>query len=524
MSDGMDFVREPERRIPVYKRVGVLVCGSGSAGLPAAVCAARNGADVLLVERNSFLGGESTAAYQNWFGGPTDILTGFAKEYAERLDERGAARLLKRYKTQTAATGIQPLTYHISIEPEEWKYLAADMVKEAGARVLTNTWVADAIVENREVKGVIIENKSGRQAILADVVIDATGDADIAARAGAPIDRLPKIGYLIAMIPGFRVGGINYQKIAEYVKKHPEDFRGLPSDFNFDGENMATVQGLSGWSSIVEEGRKRGEFPDDLQGMGLQIYPAAIKRGIGYFIGAHLSSSIKEGKRFPWIAEDVMRAELDGRNRARKFVEFLKKRVPGFESCFLIDVSPHVGAQDSRRIIGEYVLTRKDEYEGRTFDDDIALITITWPDIRVSEAEDDGWMMHPVVETMDSAWREGMRGPRFQVIFGIPYRCLIPKGYDGILVAGQTISMTYMAHEPGPCRGMVPCMHWGQAAGTAAAIASKQRISPRQVDIATLRKTLESQGVNLRKDVIDLSEVNKRLEFADPNAKISHKA
>jgi len=522
MPEGMDFVKEPERRIPVYKRVGVLVCGSGSAGLAAAVCAARNGADVLLVERNPFLGGESTAAYQNWFGGPTDILTGFAKEYAERLDDRGGARLLKRYRTQTAATGIQPLTYHISIEPEEWKYLASDMVEEAGARVLTNTWVADAIVENREVKGVIIENKSGRQAIMADVVVDATGDADIAARAGAPMDKLPKSGYLMAMIPGFRVGGINYQKIAAYVKQHPEDFRGLPSDFDFAGENMATIQGLSGWSSLVEEGRKRGEFPDDLQGMGLQIYPAAIKRGIGYFIGAHLSSSIKDGKRYPWNAEHVMQAELDGRKRARKLVEFLNKRIPGFEDCFLIDVSPHVGPQDSRRIIGEYVLTRKDEYEGRTFDDDIALITLTWPDVPASE--DSGWMIHQLVEEMDSARREAMGSPRFQVIFGIPYRCLIPKGFNGILVAGQTISMTYMAHEPGPCRGMVPCMHWGQAAGTAAAIASKQRISPGQVDISTLRKTLESQGVNLRKDVIDLSEVTKRLEFGGGKAKISHKA
>src|SRR4030042_15913 len=100
MPEYMDFVREPERRIPVYKRVGVLVCGSGSAGLAAAVCAARNGADTLIVERNAYLGGQSTAAFQNWFGGPTDILTGFAKEYAERLDERGGAKLLDRYRTQ----------------------------------------------------------------------------------------------------------------------------------------------------------------------------------------------------------------------------------------------------------------------------------------------------------------------------------------------------------------------------------------------------------------------------------------
>jgi len=513
MSEDMDFVREPARRIPVYKRVGVLVCGSGSAGLAATVCAARNGADVLLVERNAYLGGESTAAFQNWFGGATDILTGFAKEYAERLDERGAARLLERYKTQTPETGIQPLPYHISIEPEEWKYLASDMVEEAGAKVITNTWAVDAIVEERTVKGVIIENKSGRQAILADVVIDATGDADIAAGAGVPMDKLPKSGYLMAMVPAFRIGGINYQRVADYAREHPDDFMpgaGVPPG-DFDGKNMASIQGLAGWRSLIKKAKERGELPIDFgQSINLQINPSAIERGIGYILAGSLSPSVKEGKILPWDAESVCRKELSGRKSARQIVQFLKT-VPGFESSFLIDVAPSVGAQDSRRIIGEYIFTREDLRQGRTFEDDIALITLTWPDLPVSKDEDDGWMMHPLVTDEESeSPLQALRGAsRFQVVFGIPYRCLIPKGFDGLLVAGQTISMTYMAHEPGPCRGMVPCMHWGQAAGTAAAIASKQKISPRQVDIVTLRKTLESQGVNLRKDAIDLSAIRR---------------
>ena len=524
MSELREFVREPERRIPVYKRVDVLVCGSGSGGLPAAVCAARNGADVLLIERQSFLGGQSTVAYQNWFGGPTDILTGFAKEYAEKLDARGAAKLLDVYKTQSAATGIKPLTYHISIEPEEWKHLAWDLLTEAGAGILTNTSAVDAIVENRTVKGVIIENKNGRQAIMADVVIDATGDADIAARAGAPIDKLNKSGFLIAMIPAFRVGGINFAKVAEYARQHPEDFRpggGVPPG-DFDGENMASIQGLAGWFSLIEEGKKNGEFPADLTSLNLQMNPTQIKRGMAYILGSHLSSWRKDGPRFPWNAEDVTKVEVEGRRRAKQVAAFLQKRVPGFENCFLLDTSTSVGPQDSRRIIGEYVLTRQDEYEGRVFDDTIALLTITWPDVPVTE--DDGWGMHLPVEDMDENWRAPLNGPRFQTTFGVPYRCLVPKGFDGLLVAGQTISMTYMAHEPGPCRGMIPCMHWGQAAGTAAAIAVKQGISPRQVDAQLLRQTLESQGVNLRKEAIDLSEVLKRFEYPGSKITISHKA
>ena len=144
----------------------------------------------------------------------------------------------------------------------------------------------------------------------------------------------------------------------------------------------------------------------------------------------------------------------------------------------MLDVAHSIGLQDSRRIIGDYQLTRKDEYEGRTFEDDICLMTITWPDTPVTE--DQGWMMHPTDGSQgDKKYTQQVSDmPYFQVIFGVPYRCLIAGDLANLLVAGQTISMTYMAHEPGPCRGMIPCMHWGQAAGTAAAIAFKGKISP----------------------------------------------
>lgn len=509
----MDFVKDPERQVPVYKKVDVVVCGSGSAGLAAAVCAARNGAEVLLVERYPFLGGQTVMAFQNWLGGPTDILTGFAQEFAERLDDRGAAKLLKRYRGQTAETGIKPLTYHVSVEPEEWKYLAYDMAEESGVRVLTNTFACGTLMDENKVKGIIIENKSGRQAVLANVVIDATGDADIAARAGCQMDKPHETGYLMNMVPGIRVGGINFQRIVEYAREHPEEFPpGLgvpPGDFN--GENMASVQGISGWFSLFKEGKEKGECPEDLQSINLQVNPLHIKRGMGYLINAHLSQSFKKGILKPWNAEDVTKAEVESIKRARKFVEFLRKRIPGFENCFLIDVSPTVGVQDTRRIVGEYVMTREDIRRGRTFDDDVCLITLTWWDVPVTEYS--GWMIHQAVEEMDSEWREVFRKyPRFQVVFGIPYRCLIPKGFDGILVAGQTISMTYMGHEPGPCRGMIPCMHIGQAAGVAASIAAKQGIPLRELSPLTLRKTLESQGVNLRKEAVDLSEVRSMFE------------
>jgi hypothetical protein len=508
----VNYVREPTRQTPVYKKVDVLVAGSGSAGLAAAVCAARNGADVLLVERNPFLGGMATASYQVWFGGATDILTGFAREFAVRLDDMGAAGLLERYRTQTAATGIRPLSYHITIDPEEWKYLAADMIQESGANMLTNTMVVAPVMENNGVKGVIIENKSGRQAILADVVIDATGDADIAARAGVPIDKLPRSGYLMGMVMLFRVGGIDYPGIARYAREYPDDFMpgsGVPPG-EFDGVNMASVQGVGGWSALVKKAKEKGILPEDWrngwgrESFSLCVSPSAIERGIGFFDIIHVF------KRFPWDAEDVCRAEAEGRRRVREFVAFLKT-VPGFGRSYLLDVAHSIGLQDSRRIIGDYVLTRQDVYEGRTFDDDICLITLTWPDIPVTE--DEGWIMHPSDGSQgDEKYRRQTQDiSYFQTVFGVPYRCLLPENIEGLLVAGQTISMTYMAHEPGPCRGMVPCMHWGQAAGTAAAMAVKRGVPPRNVDVADLRKTLESQDVNLDKAAIDLSEVKKTI-------------
>lgn len=282
-----------------------------------------------------------------------------------------------------------------------------------------------------------------------------------------------------------------------------------PSDF--DGNNMASIQGMSGWSSLVKKAKEKGILPPDWQsGWGresfnLCVSPSGVEHGVGFFDHIHVF------KRFPWNAEDVCQAELEGRWRIQEFVRFLKT-VPGFEKSFLIDTATSIGLQDSRRIIGDYVLTRRDIYNGQTFDDDICLITLTWPDVPVTE--DKGWIMHPSDGSQgDKKYSRQVREKLyFQTIFGVPYRCLIPKNLNGLLVAGQTISMTYMAHEPGPCRGMVPCSHWGQAAGTAAAIAVADKVTVRDVDIHKLRRRLEDQGVNLGKDAIDLSEVNKNIE------------
>jgi hypothetical protein len=507
-------VREPGRDIPVYKKVDVVVAGSGPGGFGAAVAAARNGANTLLVERNGFLGGQATASLQVWFGGQ-DLLTGIGKELAQRLDAAGAARYIERGRFKPAATGVSPMLYHLSFDPETWKYLANDMVREAGGKVLTHTMAVDTILEDNVAKGIIIESKSGRQAVLAEVVIDATGDADLAFRAGATMDKMPASGYHLGMPMLFRVGGVNYKKIAEYAREHPDDMTphtGVPPG-DFDGINYASVCGFGGWTALVRAAKEKNWLPKDWrsawgrEGFSVcGVSPHAIKNGLAYFDIIHIF------KRSPYNAEDITEAEYEAREKIREFVKFLKT-VPGFEDSFLIDTGASIGVQDSRRIIGEYVLTRKDIRAARTFEDDISLHPITWPDIPV-EDENGGWVMHPADGSQgNETWNQRLASaPQyFQCTFGMPYRSLIPKGFDGLLVAGQNISMTFMAHEPGICRGMPPCMAWGQGTGTAAALAVKQGVTTRKVDIPTLHKTLISQNVVLDKKLIDFTEVTAML-------------
>jgi hypothetical protein len=424
------------------------------------------------------------------------------------MDARGGCKLLDRYKTQTVKTGIMPLTYHISIDPEEWKMVASDIVQEAGVDVLTNTMAVEPIMENNEIKGVIIENKSGRQAVLADVVIDATFDVDIAARAGVPMDKLPQSGIFQPMVMLCRIrhqlskGGL-YRNIRKIFRR----LMVLP------GELMGPICLYPGIEDGVRwsEKPKRGDLPKISKVSAVGVNPSAIRRGIGFIHGINVN------KFFPWNARDVYQAELEGRKLVQIFAKFLKT-IPGFESSFLIDGAGHW--LTDRRIVGEYTFTRKDLREGRTFEDDICLITLRWPDLPVTEYG--GYLFHPGdgTEGSDSHKAQTSDVPYFQTIFGVPYRCLVPKNIERLLVAGPAISMTYMAHEPGPSRGMVPCMHWGQAAGTAAAIAIKQGILPRNVDIPMLKKALEAQGALLRKEAVDLKEINKDLEAR--GIKISH--
>ena len=211
------LVREAPRETSVVREVDVLVCGGGQSGIGAAIGAARGGAKTLLVERNAWLGGPATAALMNTWNVPVDKMTGIAKEVALSLHQKGAGI-------------ISGPTF--PFDPETYKGLAVDLIEQAGAEILTYTWVVDPIMENKRIRGVMVQNKSGRQAILAKVVVDTTGDADIACAAGAEyVKGRESDGKMRPMSVLFRIGGVDVAQAVKYCRTNPQNFTaaaGLP--------------------------------------------------------------------------------------------------------------------------------------------------------------------------------------------------------------------------------------------------------------------------------------------------------
>jgi hypothetical protein len=477
-------VREAERVVPVYRKVDVAVVGGGASGIGAALAAARNGASVILVERSAAPGGTGAASFVSEFHSAENF-GGIYREIVERLKVEGAV-----------AESVDDHLSAISFDPQLFQFVALDMLLESGVGVLVHTWAVAPIVDGNRLKGVFIENKSGRQALLADVVIDASGDADIAARSGAPmqphVDPQP-------MMMIFRMGGISYDRIEEYAREHPWDFRpmwGIPPN-DIDGSSVVHV---SGWNSFIEKAKIDGLLPDYF-GNYFSVYgitPGYRKNGLGMIYATRVLH------RDPFDGEDLSQAEIEGRRKIHECLPFFHI-VPGFEESYLIDVAPHVGVRDSRRILGDATLTRDDMFAGRTFEDNIILTLLKGPDTQ-------GWRMHPADGSEGSA--EHNRSTGFGgdvatrvVVHGVPYGALLPQGIEGLLVAGKTISMDYEAHAR--CRDQAPCMGFGQAAGTAAALAVRSNVTPREVDGREVRNLLLAQGAMDQR--VDVDKVKEQL-------------
>ena len=460
-------IMEPARRVPVAATVDVLVAGGGAAGLAAAVTAAREGASTLLVERHAFLGGAATANLVNKLSQHREVLYGVS---AEIIDE------LIRRKDAVAGRVI-------NFDPEAYKRLTLEVLQGAGVKLLFHTWVVAPILEDGTLRGVFIENKSGRQAILAKTTIDCTGDADIAYAAGVPVHKGQKSdGKMRPMVLLFRMGGINFKAMVDYARSHPDQFSPDPNRQVSDIEEG--IVRMWGFFDLVEEASRRGELPAGFH--SLELEGVNVERGICYVNGAEVFRA--DGTN----AWDITKAEIAARDQIPVLAAFVCKYIPGCENAFVLDTAVSIGVRETRHIHGEYTLNEDDCATGRVFEDRVVRVSthLVFP----------GSAMHSPdgkEGTLEDPYRTKV-APELKCF--IPYRCMVPQKVDSLLVAGRSISQSHSADAW--TRPQVWCMGMGQAAGTAAALALMSGVNARSVDVKRLQDRLRSQGVPLD-EIID---------------------
>ncbi|MBX3239909.1 MAG: FAD-dependent oxidoreductase [Chitinophagaceae bacterium] len=474
----MKFIEEESRLLPVYATPEVLVVGAGPAGIGAAISAARNGAKVMLLERYGFLGGNLTIAMVNPMFTFHDIkgrqvIRGIAGELVDRL-----------IQLKSSHGHVSDLTFDNAsmtpFDPEGMKYLLFEMVREAGVELLLHTWAVGVVKEGTKVTSVIIENKSGRQVINPQYVIDCSADADIATMAKAPFVKGRKEdGAMQPVTLFFRIGGIEMNKLRLWMKANRELLKDSPTDEEIDSSEAIAFLGLK---ELVKKGMENGEFPKEAAPRIL-FYQLPLEGQIA--VNATRLQGI-DGTD----ARDLTRAEIETRMQAWEIHKFLQKYVGGFENSFILDTGVQVGVRETRHITGDYELTEEDVLSNRAFEDGIACGTFAI-DIHPPEGE-----------------QQVFTGSG-KAVYEIPYRSLIPQGLDNVLVAGRAISATHNAF--GSARVMATCMGIGQGAGVATALLLKDKLPTRQVDVALLRKKLEEQGQYLLGMTDDTMAVNSKL-------------
>ena len=448
----MNQIEEPSRMIPVMAETDVLVVGSGPGGLSAALAAAREGVDTILVERYGCFGGNITQV-------GVESIAWYRHE--KTVDSGGIGVEFEKRAKEMGGTQKEPQSLSEALNADMFKYVADTMVKEADIIPILHCFGVHTIMEGNTLKGIVTESKSGRQAILAKRVIDATGDADIAYLAGAPYCKAPK-EKLLGVTVSFGCSGVDVNSFLEYVKKNPSCI----GDWDEVEETTGKENDL--FSPYIEEpfnkAREAGEIPEDVWIKG--TWSSLTEAGEATYLNMVYMLS-----KDPTDVWDLTKAEMQGRQQVMWALDALKKYTPGFEKAKLRTFCSSVGVRESRKIIGEYNITERDVRNEARFDDSIGI----FPEFL------DGYGVVIIPTT----------GRYFQV----PYGIILPQKMENLLVAGRCVAGDKISHAA--TRQMMCCTVTGQGAGVAAAVSLKDNVTCRAVNITKVQKALEKQGVRI---------------------------